>query len=80
MEFNINLIKCVFGKHEYGNLVKDDVFDRVKKICIHCNKSATLTINGLKLYEFDKREIINDIESDKLFDAISKLNILIKKL
>lgn len=33
---NLNLIKCAFGKHEFGRLIEDELFNGWVKYCKHC--------------------------------------------
>ena len=81
LKLNLNLIKCAFGFHKYGTPIKDEVFDNVTKICHYCgNSKVIIKKDGLRTYELDKREIINDIELDNLSHANQKIQELLKKL
>ena len=78
---NFNLIKCVFGLHKYSNPIKDEILNRIVRICIWCNETIVIVrTDGLADYNRDKLEIINDINLDNLCHAKQKLDILLKRM
>lgn len=75
---NLNLIKCVIGKHNFGEPIKDETLRSIVKICKHCSFTVR-TMNELRV-DSRKEEIIKDIKEDRLVHAKNNLTLLLNEL
>lgn len=80
MNINWNLIKCSLDKHVFGEPIKNEILQKLVKICIYCGKEIKLSDDyGFKKLNQKKQNIIFAINEDKLFHAKAQLDDLVKE-
>ena len=74
---NWNMLKCAFGRHEFGRMLHDDIVDRWIKVCRNCSTitevDAPRDENGEPIDSHVWLRMENDRDEKELSDRLDSI-------